>query len=78
MGAPSVVVPDDDAAWVEAVKALLDDPARRAALRDAGLRQHRETVPTWADVLAEDLLTVWRRAASSAEPDPAAAVRVRI
>lgn len=54
---------DDPAAWSAVIGDLARDPTRRQSMaraaRDAALR----TLPTWDDVLRQDLLPVWRRAA---------------
>lgn len=63
---------DDPATWAAAIGTLLADPARRRAMgRRARLTVER-TVPTWVDVVHEDLLPVWREAAGV----PAARVSV--
>ncbi|MGH9790518.1 MAG: glycosyltransferase family 4 protein, partial [Candidatus Acidiferrales bacterium] len=51
------------AVWAAAIESLLRDPERRRAL-GAGARRSIETGwPSWGDVLAEDLLPIWRRVA---------------
>ncbi|HEY1012640.1 MAG TPA: glycosyltransferase family 1 protein, partial [Herpetosiphonaceae bacterium] len=51
--------PDDEEALAEALRGLLDDPARRAALAEAGLRQSSRF--TWGRAAAEQA-AVYRRA----------------
>ena len=74
-GEDGLIAADDDAAWVTAVRQLLDDPDRHAAMRAAALRSHASMVPTWHDVLNHDLWTVWQRVAVGA--DSMAAIRAR-
>lgn len=51
--------------WAEAVGALLADPNRLRTMA-AAAREHVERGwPSWRDVLAEDLLPVWRRVAAA-------------
>ena len=59
------------AAWRDAIAALATEPQRRAAMRVAARRQAEDLVPSWADVLATDLLPVWQSVALRA-PAPAA------
>ena len=48
--------------WAAAIDALVSDPARREAMRRAAYAWSLTHVPSWEQVLAEDLLPVWRRA----------------
>ena len=73
-----VIEEDDDAAWVLALQTLLESPGKRQAMREAGLRQHKATVPTWQQVLTEDLLGAWRQCAQRAVPAPQVAADLRV
>jgi glycosyltransferase involved in cell wall biosynthesis len=56
-------------AWAEALRALIGDPARRARLGRAARAFATTQVPTWSEVLQEDLWPFWRRAgARTREP----------
>jgi glycosyltransferase involved in cell wall biosynthesis len=57
-GAGVVVDPDDPDAWATAIADLLDDPARRARLVDAG--HERAATFTW-DAGAEALVAAWQQ-----------------
>jgi glycosyltransferase involved in cell wall biosynthesis len=57
-GAGVVVDPDDPDAWTTAIADLLDDPARRARLVDAG--HERAATFTW-DAGAEALVAAWQQ-----------------
>ncbi len=50
---------DDPALWAQEISDLLARPERLAVMR-AALSEHATSVPTWTDVLVEDLLPVWR------------------
>jgi glycosyltransferase involved in cell wall biosynthesis len=50
-------------AWVAALDGVVADPERRAALARAGLAWSDRAIPTWQQVLDEDLLPTWRAAA---------------
>lgn len=50
-------------AWAEALRPLLRDPERRTAMGAAARRRIEADWPDWAEVLAEDLLPVWRTVA---------------
>jgi glycosyltransferase involved in cell wall biosynthesis len=55
----------EPAAWAEAIAPLLRQPERRQAMGSAA-RQWAETAwPSWREVLLEDLLPVWRKAAAT-------------
>ena len=63
-GVDGIIVTDESpAAWADAIAALLTDPARRAAIGAAAAQDLRARFPTWDQVLAEDVLPVWRGAA---------------
>lgn len=55
---------EDVAAWVGALRSLIDDPPRRARMGQAARAFAERSIPTWRAVLTEDLLPVWRRLAS--------------
>jgi len=61
------VLPGDQAeVWAAAVLKLVGDPARRAAMGREARSYVEAEVPSWGQVLAEDLLPVWRAAAGTA------------
>lgn len=64
-GETGLVVRGDTAAWAEAIAALAGDPSRRAEMGRAARAWALREIPTWRQVLLEDLLPVWRRAAGS-------------
>jgi glycosyltransferase involved in cell wall biosynthesis len=64
------------AAWADALDRLVTDPQRRAALAEAGVRWSRGAIPSWQQVLDEDLLPVWHRAARDAWDRAAMTARV--
>jgi glycosyltransferase involved in cell wall biosynthesis len=53
----------DAGAWAAAVSDLAADPERRAAMGRAARAHALRAYPSWSEVLAEDLLPVWRAAA---------------
>lgn len=53
-------------AWVAALRGLLLEPGRRLALGQAARQWAERVIPSWADVLAQDLLPRWRAAAAQA------------
>jgi glycosyltransferase involved in cell wall biosynthesis len=58
------VLPGDrPEAWAAAIAGLVTAPERRIAMGRAARLYVEACVPSWADVLAEDLLPVWQRAA---------------
>ncbi len=60
------VLPGDrPEAWAAAIAELAAAPQRRAAMSEAARAYVKTRVPSWADVLLEDLLPVWRRAAAT-------------
>jgi putative membrane protein len=48
--------------WAAAIDALVSDPVRLAAMRRAAYAWSLANIPSWEQVLAEDLLPIWRRA----------------
>ncbi len=50
-------------AWATAIRGLAADAGARAAMREAALAYGRDRIAGWDEVLAEDLLPVWRAAA---------------
>lgn len=54
--------------WVETLAALAADPERRAGMGRAARRYAEQSLPSWSDVLAEDLLPRWRQAAMQRRP----------
>ncbi|HTV88801.1 MAG TPA: glycosyltransferase [Stellaceae bacterium] len=54
---------DDPAAWAAAIVELAAQPERRAALGRAARAYVEARVPTWREVLEQDLLPVWQHAA---------------
>ena len=50
--------------WAAAIAELAAAPERRVAIGKAARRYVKAHVPSWADVLIEDLLPVWQRAAA--------------
>jgi glycosyltransferase involved in cell wall biosynthesis len=64
-GADGIVVgTPSPGAWAEAIAALACDASQRAALANAGLHDVAAHHPSWDDVFHEDVMPVWRRAAS--------------
>jgi len=59
----------DPAAWVETIATLMQDPARRRALAQAGLQRVAASAPGWDEVLRQDLLPVWRRVAEERQTE---------
>ncbi|HEY4470771.1 MAG TPA: glycosyltransferase [Stellaceae bacterium] len=60
------VLPGDrPEAWAAAIAELAAAPQRRATMGRAARAYVEARVPSWADVLLEDLLPVWRRAAAT-------------
>ncbi len=56
----------DPATWAEAIGSLVDDPERRRAMGVKAREKVLASVPSWSDVLAEDLLPVWQALRSAA------------
>lgn len=62
-GVTGLVLPDDDPrAWAEAIAGLAAE--RRAAMGRAARAFAEARLPSWRDVLVEDLLPRWREAAA--------------
>ena len=55
----------DPASWAAAIRSLLDDPLRRAAMGAEARRRIVRDWPTWGEVLTGDLLPVWQRVAGA-------------
>jgi glycosyltransferase involved in cell wall biosynthesis len=53
--------------WADALRSLASNPAKQAHMREAALEYSRHHLASWQDVLAEDLFTVWRDAASQSQ-----------
>jgi glycosyltransferase involved in cell wall biosynthesis len=62
-GETGLVVQGGVEAWVEALSALVTDPQRRQRMGRAARALALREIPTWRQVLLEDLLPIWRRAA---------------
>ena len=60
-----LVATDDPADWAAALGSVLGDPDRRAAMGRASRCTVEATCPSWADVLEQDLIPVWRAAAGA-------------
>jgi len=59
-----VLLPGDDAAaWTAALRDLAERPAARQAMARAARDDAESTVPSWQEVLAQDLLPHWEEAA---------------
>jgi glycosyltransferase involved in cell wall biosynthesis len=56
--------------WVVALRALLGDPERRRAIGVQARQWAEREIPSWGDVLAQDLLPRWRAAAATAPRRP--------
>ncbi len=66
-GDNGIVVGDDSpAAWSAALARVADDPGLRGHLGGAARRWAETSVPSWREVLQQDLLPVWRRARAEA------------
>jgi glycosyltransferase involved in cell wall biosynthesis len=70
-GCPAVrVLPGDDAsAWAKAIVTLAAEPARCRELGRAARAYIETEVPSWEEVVVEDLLPVWREAAAARRPN---------
>ncbi len=64
-GETGFVVRGGTEAWAEALSALVTDPRRRQQMGRAARARALREIPTWRQVLLEDLLPIWRRAAAS-------------
>ena len=58
-----VVERDDPRAWADSLRPLVADGTARAAMGRAARAYAETRLPSWDDVLARDLLPVWRAAA---------------
>jgi glycosyltransferase involved in cell wall biosynthesis len=67
-GGVGVLPADAPDAWAEAIAALAGEPARARALGAQARTYIEAQVPSWADIVAEDLLPVWRAAAAIRRP----------
>ncbi|MGH7072918.1 MAG: glycosyltransferase [Stellaceae bacterium] len=66
-GKTGLVLPGDDAAaWADAIAGLAAARERRNAMADAARYYAESTLPTWSEVLTEDLLPHWESAARQA------------
>ena len=68
-----VVDERSEAAWAAAMRRLLDDPDLRRTTGARARRAVEDGWPSWADVVAEDLLPVWRAVRSEGVWAPAGA-----
>ncbi len=74
--AGAVVTGGSREAWAAALRELVRDPERRAAMARAARLLADRAIPTWTNVLEEDLLPGWRLAAGRpARHDPALSER---
>ena len=65
-GETGLIVPDSEpASWARALHALLENRARLRAMGHAARAWSLRNVPTWHEVLVDDLLPVWRQLAFS-------------
>jgi glycosyltransferase involved in cell wall biosynthesis len=62
-GETGLVVRGGAEGWVEALSALVTDPQRRRRMGRAARAMALREIPNWRQVLLEDLLPIWRRAA---------------
>ena len=60
------VVDGGPKAWADALRHIAQAPASRAAMRCAALDYSRRRLASWAEVLAEDLFSLWQPAAEAA------------
>jgi glycosyltransferase involved in cell wall biosynthesis len=73
-GETGLVLPGNDAApWVEAAAMLAGDRERRQHMGRSARRHAERGVPSWATVLAEDLLPLWQIAAAVRQAKEASA-----
>ncbi len=69
-GETGLIVPDfEPASWARALQGLLDDRERLRAMGYAARAWSLRNVPTWHEVLVDDLLPVWRQLAFPAARD---------
>lgn len=64
-GETGMIVRGGAEAWAAAVSALVTDPRRRGEMGRAARALALREIPTWRQVLLEDLLPIWRRAAGA-------------
>jgi glycosyltransferase involved in cell wall biosynthesis len=63
-GETGMILPASDAPpWTAALALLGADAEQRQRMSRAARRQAERALPSWADVLAEDLLPRWQQAA---------------
>jgi glycosyltransferase involved in cell wall biosynthesis len=63
-GMTGLVLPGDDlSSWVEAMTSLAGNVERRSTMARAARRHAERSMPSWAEVLSEDLLPRWEEAA---------------
>jgi len=63
-GETGLVVPDSEpASWARSLQGLIDDRARLRAMGHAARAWSLRHIPTWHEVLVDDLLPVWRQLA---------------
>jgi glycosyltransferase involved in cell wall biosynthesis len=63
-GETGLIVPDSEpASWARALGGLLDDRTRLRAMGHAARAWSLRNIPTWHEVLVDDLLPVWRQLA---------------
>jgi len=65
-----VVSSSDPVAWAAAIRPLLDDPERRASSARAAMDYARAELPSWDEVLREDLLPFWLAAVGKSPCSP--------
>ena len=66
-GETGLVVEDNEpATWARALKRVTTDEALRARLARGAAAWAEGGIPSWQDVLREDLVSVWERARSNA------------
>lgn len=63
-----VVATDGAAPWCEALRGLQADPGRCRAMRQGAVAWAARHIPTWEDVLRDDLLPVWLHVAGDDRP----------
>jgi glycosyltransferase involved in cell wall biosynthesis len=61
-------------AWSHYLALLARDRTRRMGMGERARRYAESRLPSWADVLAEDILPAWRRAFASVRQDDAGAI----
>lgn len=61
-----VITGDGPAPWAAAIAELAANPGRRVAMGRAARHSAETDLPSWDDVLADDLMPVWRRAMAGA------------